>query len=270
MLKIVKCYHFLITFLTMSTDLQTINSYNSGAEKYNSVQPSSFYHKYVEKPAMFSLLPDLKDRKVLCIGVGTGHEANDLASKGAEVTGIDISEGMIAQAKNNFPEINFMVKDMNNLDFADGSFNIVYSSLAFHYANDLKNLFGSIKRVLKKEGLLIFSTTHPVFDSVDFFEESGKKYTVVGHKKDLATNKVEAIGNYFKEEKRTQDWGDNFIVNFYHKTLTTWINSLIESGFKIKKVLEPMPIPEAKELFPDKYEIYTNRPGYILFLAEKE
>ena len=49
----------------MSTDNQTINSYTQGAEDYNKIQPTSFYHKYVGKPAMFSLLPNLKNKKVI-------------------------------------------------------------------------------------------------------------------------------------------------------------------------------------------------------------
>ena len=253
----------------MSTDSQTLNSYNTGAKKYNEVQPTSFYHKYVEKPAMFSLLPDLKGKKVLCIGVGTGHEANELKSLGAEVTGIDLSEGMLEQAKNNFPDIDFRVMDMNKLEFEANTFDFIYSSLAFHYADDLKTLFESIFKILKEKGQLLFSTTHPVFDSVEHLTLSNMRYQIIGHSKDINIGNVETFGNYFKEEKRTQDWGEGFIANFYHKTITTWINSLIDSGFILKKVLEPMPIEEAKDLFDAKYEIYSHRPGYIIFLGEK-
>ncbi len=252
----------------MSTDNQTISSYNQGAETYNEVQPTSFYHKYVEKPAMFSLLPDLKNKKVLCIGVGTGQEAYDLKTKGAEVIGVDISEGMITQARKNFPDIDFQIQDMSSLEFEDNTFDFIYSSLAFHYAEDLLDLFKGIAKVLKHDGKLLFSTTHPVFDSSVEFYEDKKRYHIIGHVKDTETKEVKTFGDYFKEEKRTQDWGNNFIVNFNHRTISTWINSLVGSGFEIKKVVEPRPLDEAKELFSERYKIYIKRPGYIIFLSE--
>lgn len=253
----------------MTTDSQTITSYTQGAEDYNKIQPTSFYHKYVEKPAMFSLLPDLNGKRVLCIGVGTGHEANALKLKGSEVIGIDISEGMINHAKKNFPDMEFLVKDMNKLDFLDLSFDFVYSSLAFHYTDDLDSLFKNIWRILKPEGQLLFSTTHPVFDSTIQFYEGNKRFNVIGHSKNQETQEVETLGDYFTEEKRTQDWGNNFIVNFHHKTLTTWITSVINSGFIIKRFVEPKPLKEAQELFPERYKIYVKRPGYIIMLCEK-
>jgi len=253
----------------MSTDDQTINSYNQGAEDYNKVQPTSFYHKYVEKPAMFSLLLNLKNKKVLCIGVGTGHEANELKSKGADAIGIDISEGMIEQAKKNFPEITFLVKDMLKLDFEEKSFDFVYSSLTFHYAKDLNQLFSGIAKILKSQGQLLFSTTHPIFDSTVQFIDGRKRFHVIGHKKDIETKEVKTLGDYFTEEKRTQDWGNDFIVNFQHKTLTTWINSVIDAGFTIRKFVEPKPLKEAQTLFPERYEIYIKRPGYIIMLCQK-
>lgn len=176
---------------------------------------------------------------------------------------------MINQAKKNFPDMEFLVKDMNKLDFVDGTFDFVYSSLAFHYADDLSSLFKSIWRILRPEGHLLFSTTHPIFDSTIQFYIDNKRFHVIGHSKDQASKEVETIGDYFTEEKRTQDWGNNFIVNFQHKTLTTWINSLIEAKFNIKKFLEPKPLKEAESLFPERYKIYIKRPGYIILLCQK-
>ena len=49
--------------------------------------------------------------KILDIGCGTGHHVANLASKGLDVLGIDISPSMIAQAKKNYPDYNFKVAD---------------------------------------------------------------------------------------------------------------------------------------------------------------
>ena len=253
----------------MTTDQQTVDSYDNGAKNYTQEKPKSFYHKYVEKPAMYKLLPDLKGKKVLCIGCGTGEEVNYLSSLGAEVIGTDLSKGMLIEAKNNFPDLDFRQMDMMRLDFSKNTFDFVYSSLAFHYTNDLENLFAGIYKILKSGGKLLFSTTHPVFDAVEIFDLNGEQYSVIGKSKNLATKEIKTIGDYFSEIKRTQDWGNNFIVNVEHKTISTWINSLIKPGFRILKMVEPKPIEEAKEKYPEKYKEYIKRPGYMIFLTEK-
>lgn len=251
------------------TDKQTLDSYNRGAKNWVSEQPESFYHKYLEKPAMHLLLPDVKGKKILCIGCGTGEEVNYLNNLEAEVIGIDISEGMLKVAKNNFPNLKLKKMDMMKLDFPKDSFDLVYSSLAFHYTDNLKGLFKGIFKILKDKGNLLFSTTHPFFDAADIFELNGEKYHVIGHSRNIETKKLTTYGNYFKENKITQDWKNNFIVNFEHKTVSTWINDLTETKFKILKVVEPRPVIEAKTFFPEKFEIYSKRPGFIIFLAEK-
>lgn len=251
------------------TDKQTLDSYNQGANNWVSEQPESFYHKYLEKPAMHSLLSDVKGKNVLCIGCGTGEEVNYLNGLEAEVMGIDISEGMLKVAKNNFPNLKFKQMDMMELDFPKKSFDLVYSSLAFHYTDNLKKLFEGVFKILKNKGKLLFSTTHPFFDPAVIFKLNGEKYHVIGHSRNLKTKKLTTYGNYFKENKMKQDWGNNFIVNFEHKTISTWINDLTETKFKILKVVEPEPLAEAKKIFPDKFEIFSKRPGFMVFLAEK-
>lgn len=253
----------------MTTDDQTINSYNQGAKKFSEEIVKGFYHKYVEKPAMYNLLPDLRNKKVLCIGCGTGDEVNYLSKLGAEVIGTDISEGMLAEAKNNYPDLDFRHADMMNLDFQENSFDFVYSSLAFHYTGDLKGLFAGIYRILKPDGKLLFSTTHPIFDAVERFELNGEIYAVIGRAKNVETKKVRPLGDYFDEGKRSQDWGDNFIVNFEHRTISTWINDLIESRFKISKMVEPKPTEKAEKKYPDKFLAYNKKPGFLIFLVEK-
>lgn len=253
----------------MATDQTTIQSYNKLSTKYDEKHIGNFYHKYVEKPAMNSLLPSLSGKKILCIGVGTGFEAGMLKAKGAEsVIGIDISEGMVAKAKENFPNIEFRVGDMNNLKFEDTSFDFVYSSLAFHYSDNLHKTFGDVNRVLKKNGMLLFSTTHPAFDPAKMFKENDISYRVIGHRK--INDNVEILGDYLTERKIETEWEPGVSVNFYHHTLSTWINSLVASGFTIDKVVEPKPLKESQDLFPDKFKIYSARPGFIIFRVNKD
>ena len=125
----------------MPTNKTTIKSYDGYAQKWaeRMLAGKRPAHDFLEKPAMYSLLPNLKNKNVLCLGCGTGEECASLMSKGAKsVTGVDISKGMIDVAKKNFPELDFRVGDVENLKFKKESFDLVYSSLMMHYINDWK------------------------------------------------------------------------------------------------------------------------------------
>jgi ubiquinone/menaquinone biosynthesis C-methylase UbiE len=61
------------------------------------------------------------DGKIVELGCGPGHVAGYLASRGASVSGLDLSPAMIGQAQRLFPEIDFQVGDMLALPFEDAS-----------------------------------------------------------------------------------------------------------------------------------------------------
>ena len=60
------------------------------------------------------------DGKIVELGCGPGHVAGYLASRGAKVSGLDLSAAMVEQAQRLFPEIDFQVGDMLALPFDDG------------------------------------------------------------------------------------------------------------------------------------------------------
>lgn len=89
-----------------------------------------------EIPALFSLIPDLKNKKVLDLGCGFGEHCIRCINNGAKkVVGIDISEKMpeAARKENSSPGIDYRNMPMENLSQIDEPFDVVISSLAFHY-----------------------------------------------------------------------------------------------------------------------------------------
>ena len=102
-----------------------------------------------EKPALFSLLPALKDKTVLDLGCGYGEHCMRFVKEGAKkVTGIDISQKMLAVAKaeNAHQSITYLHMPMEDIGDLQERFDIVVSSLAFHYVEDfqalIKNIYG--------------------------------------------------------------------------------------------------------------------------------
>ena len=99
-------------------------------------------HRFIEKPMMRELLPNLTGKKVLMLGCGTGEESLMLNEFGAtDIVGIDLSEESIRLAKESYPNCEFLVGDMHKLPFENDSFDFVYSSLAIHYSGTPEDVY---------------------------------------------------------------------------------------------------------------------------------
>src|SRR5260221_2354715 len=102
--------------------------------------------------------------KVLEIGCGLGTDGAQFAKAGADYTGIDLTEAAIGLARTRF-EISglpgtFQVADAENLDFADASFDRVYSHGVLHHTPDTARAICEIHRVLKPGGQAIVMLYH--------------------------------------------------------------------------------------------------------------
>lgn len=129
------------------------NSYKSLRETDNN------YNILLEQPAMKKLLPDLTDKTALDIGCGFGINCMDFINAGAKfVTGVDISQNMLAAAKeqNSHKNIEYINMDMKEILSLGKKYDFVYSSLAFHYEEDFERLSNDIYTLLNDGGILFF------------------------------------------------------------------------------------------------------------------
>lgn len=122
----------------------------------------------VEIPNFRKLIPNVKEKKILDLGCGYGENdkyCRDLGAK--EILGIDISEHMIKIAeKNNADEnIKYKVMAMEDIGKIKEKFDIVISSLAFHYVKDYEKLIKDIYNLLNDDGILIFFNRSPIKNS---------------------------------------------------------------------------------------------------------
>lgn len=118
-----------------------------------------------EIPALFSMMPDLKDKKVLDLGCGFGEHCKRFIDCGAKnVVGIDISEKMldIAKNENSDPNIVYINMSMEKIVELNEKFDVVVSSLALHYVEDFEELVNDIYNILYTEGVFIFSQENPL------------------------------------------------------------------------------------------------------------
>ena len=215
-----------------------------------------------EKPALFSMLPSLKDKSVLDLGCGYGENCIRFVNEGAKrVVGIDISTKMleIAKTENTHKNISYLNMPMEDIGEIRERFDVVVSSLAFHYVKDFHELIKNIYRLLNDGGVLVFSQEHPLNTCFS----TGSRWT-----KDENGNKLFAnISNYSIDGERESTWFvDN--VKKYHRTFSTIINTLIECGFRIKKLMEPVPTDKILDDCP-KYKDLLHKPDFLLVKAIK-
>jgi SAM-dependent methyltransferase len=115
-------------------------------------------HEPWVRPA-FDVLGDLPGKDVLDYGCGHGMAAVVLARRGARVTGFDLSDGYVAEARRraaaNEVEATFLQADAESLPFEDRSFDAVWGSAILHHL-DLRRAGAELRRLLRPGGVAVF------------------------------------------------------------------------------------------------------------------
>jgi len=214
-----------------------------------------------EWPALQALLPNLTGRRALDLGCGFGWFCRWVREQGAvSVLGIDVSEKMLARAAEatRDPAIAYTRADMERLELPPASFDLVYSSLALHYVENLDRLISIVHRSLAPSGSLVFSVEHPIFTAPS---EPGWSTNAAGRK-------TWPVDSYLEEGPRTTDWLAKGVIK-RHRTLGSYVNMLIRAGFVIRHVEEWGPTQEqiaAKPNWADERQ----RPPFLLIAARHQ
>jgi ubiquinone/menaquinone biosynthesis C-methylase UbiE len=214
-----------------------------------------------EWPALRALLPDLRGRNVLDLGCGFGWFCRWARQQGAAyVLGIDVSERMLARARETTddPSITYTKADMEHLELQQKSFDVVYSSLALHYVENLNELMSQAYRSLVPDGALVFSVEHPIFTATSWPNWS----------QDAAGRKTWPVDGYLNEGPRSTDWLAKGVIK-QHRTLATYINMLIQIEFVISHVEEWGPTEEQIAAEPN-WADERQRPPFLIVAATRK
>ena len=227
--------------------------YEDIAEDYASMVETKDANALYEKPAMLSIMPEVKGKYVLDAGCGPGVYTEWLLEHGAKVLAIDYSQRMVDITKKRTKgKCEVKVADLSKpLDFIENSsLDLVLSPLVFDYVWDWKQLFQELHRILKNDGIVLFSVGHPCFA----FEDYG-------------------TDNYFETELVKSVWGSGFKKKFemqsVRRPLTEVISSVTDAGFLIENVHEPMPTEAIKNTDPEFYHKLLRKPLFMCIRARK-
>ncbi|MGA4803120.1 class I SAM-dependent methyltransferase [Streptomyces lavendulocolor] len=232
-------------------DPARVNDYDGFAEAYSAETEHNLVNAYYVRPAMLDLAGEVAGRRVLDAGCGSGPLSAALRDRGAVVTGIDSSAGMLSLAERRLgDDADLHQVDLRDrLPFDDGAFDVVVSSLVLHYLEDWGPTLAELRRVLRPGGRLIASVDHPIV-----------AYTI-----------QEPRPDYFATTSYTFDWtfgGRTVPMKFWRKPLHAMTDAFTTAGFRLAGISEPQPDPAARELFPDGFHDLSARPCFLFFVVE--
>lgn len=213
-----------------------------------------------EWPALRALLPELRGRDVLDLGCGYGWFCRWARAQGAtRATGIDVSEKMLARARAATQDaaISYTRADLETLALPRAAFDLVFSSLVFHYIADLDRLLAEINGSLKAGGRFVFSAEHPIYTA-----PAEGKWSA-----DSAGRRVWPVDGYLVEGRRSRDWLTRGVVK-HHRTFATYVNTLLKLGFTLIRLDEWGPSDTQIAAQPSLAE-ERERPMFMLVAAQR-
>jgi ubiquinone/menaquinone biosynthesis C-methylase UbiE len=243
----------LVSFSADSADPPGLNDYDSFAEGYTASNETSFVNAYYARPAMLALAGDVAGRRILDAGCGSGPLFAALRDRGASVTGIDKSAGMLEQARRRLgDDADLQVAELGGpLPFPDDTFDDVTASLVLHYLEDWGPALAELRRVLKPGGRLIASVNHPFSENL-WHREAGLE------------------PDYFATYNYTVEWtagGQSAVLRFWSRPLQAMTDAFTAAGFGITVISEPPVAPDTpRELLPLNVADRQWIPGFLFFV----
>jgi len=208
-----------------------------------------------------AMIGDVSGADVVEPGCGGGQLTVALASRGATVTGADLSieqlahAGALAAEHDVSDAIEFVQGDVTDLPLADESFDVACNAFVFQWVNDIEAAFAEVLRVLRPGGRFAFSTPHPYYRLLD--PETGT-----------------VDESYFDTGRQVRDSEDGLpeLVT-YRNTVSDYHAALRDAGFEIERMLEPgSPDPDDYEAGPwgeRKPELLATVPSVLAVAARK-
>ncbi len=204
---------------------------------------------HVLYPCILDMLGDVSGRQVLDVACGPGFLTRQIARRGAEAIGVDVSEEMLRSAREegrSAPRaVTYYEMDAARLAQSwDSSFDAATCSMAMVDMADIDAVLVEMARVLKPGGRYIFGLTHPCFvmPGAEWIEDNRGEPV------------FKRVDNYFDEGYFGKEWygqgGMRSRLGGNHRTLQTYVQAMRRAGFVVTDLREPR---------PSAYALRTNR-----------
>ncbi|HET8631179.1 MAG TPA: class I SAM-dependent methyltransferase [Thermomicrobiales bacterium] len=228
----------------------TAAAYDAIAEWYDEALRAGSLHDLI-LPALLRACGPVAGRRVCDLGCGSGVAARALARAGARVVGVDLSAALLAIARRYEAAeplgVAYLRDDARALAaVADGAFDGVACNLALMDIDDLGATARAVRRVLRRGGWFACTITHPCFltpHARSLREPDG------AHRR--------LVWGYFAEGFWRSDNPDGVRgkVGARHRTLGTYLNTLLDAGLVLERFDEPAATGDLAARFPIYAEV---------------
>ena len=174
----------------------------------------------------------LERERILDVGTGSGILARNIANNSpTHVIGLGLSLEQLLNAVAQDRDGIYIQSDSCKLPFGSNTFDGVVASMVLEHVESLQDAVSEISRVLQPNGLFLTILNHPIFQCpgsglVEDYE--------VG-----INNPQWGVGDYLTESSGIEEISEGIRIPFEHRTISTYINTFVQHGFRIKRVLEP-------------------------------
>lgn len=207
--------------------------------------------QHLLNPTIFSLLGDVEGKYVLDAGCGQGYLSRLMARQGAQVTGVEPSDGWYTYAVEREQReqlgITYLQADLSRCTDLPRIFDAVVANMVFMDIPDYKSAMANCIACLKAGGRFVFSLQHPCF------EEPGAAWPGKGY--------VE-VREYLQEHVRQQPIGALF-----HRPLSRYLNLVADSGCTLHRIIEPQIEREVAEQIGNDRDLHV--PSSIVISATR-
>jgi 2-polyprenyl-3-methyl-5-hydroxy-6-metoxy-1,4-benzoquinol methylase len=211
--------------------------------------------KYVIAPKMLALSSRTHAKTVIDAGCGVGVLSGFLAEKFDRVTGVDPSQQSIALAEGHCGDrVEFFRGTLEEyVERNDQSADLVVANMVMMDVLDLPSFLTAANRVTRPGGALVFSITHPWFWPIyyGYAKKPWFRYcseTIVESAFRISTDPDCGIPS-----------------THIHRPLETYVRTLLDVGFHIEALIEPMPTQEVNARYPKPWEF----PRYLVGLCRR-
>ena len=178
--------------------------------------------------ALLDLVGDDPGPRALDLACGHGVVARELARRGAEVTGLDVSVALLERARQDGTSVDYVHGDAADAAVLAGAqFDLVVCNFGLSDIDDLDGAVRTVARVLAPGGCFVFSILHPCFAGAAAVSGSWP-----------------TDGTYHDEGWWRADGELSLLrrqVGAHHRTLSTYLNTMVRNGLAIDAVVEPPP-----------------------------
>lgn len=226
--------------------------YEDMAAWFDEHSGTAFYNAHYDRPAVLELVGDVSGQRVLDAGCGPGRYSAALRERGAEVVGVDGSAELLARARARVgDDVELFLHDLNEplSMFSDASFDGVVSALVYHHLDERGRFLRELRRVLHPGGWLVVSTSHPV---ADWISDGGSYFS------------VERTSVFF--DRHDGRWE----VPYWRMPLTVVLEEVLGAGFRLDRLVEPVPPPEAREVDERLYRRLTREPAFVVLRCSRD